>query len=86
MARKPAVEGRKKKDETSARAHSDYADNGNTPDAAPRETGDYCDPVKHVTGRGNASKGPYKKQGGAGHGDNYGAREERAKSNDKPED
>jgi len=59
-----------------ARKHGEYAED----DAAgakprPREKGDYEDPGKSVTGAGNASKGPWKEQGGAGHGENYGARD-----------
>jgi hypothetical protein len=61
-----------------AREHSEYAEEGrNTGEPRPREEGDYCDPVKDLTGRGNASKGPWKEQGGAGEGDNYGARDKR---------
>ena len=66
-----------------ARRHSEYADDGRQPEAEPEETGDYCDPVKDLTGRGNASKGPWKQQGGAGHGENYGARDDRAKPDRK---
>jgi hypothetical protein len=50
-----------------AREHSDYAEG--KPSGAkprPREKGD-CG--------GNAGKGPWKEQGGAGHGEDYGARD-----------
>lgn len=64
-------------DSVPAREHSPYADEDNPEsEARPREKGDYDDPVKRQTGRGNASKGPWKDQGGAGHGENYGARED----------
>jgi hypothetical protein len=59
----------------SAREHSPYAEDRQKDTAKPADLGDYCDPVKHVVGRGNASSGPYKEQGGEGHGDNYGARQ-----------
>jgi hypothetical protein len=58
-----------------AREHSGYADG--KPSGAkprPREKGDYEDPGKPITG-GNAGKGPWKEQGGAGHGEDYGARD-----------
>jgi hypothetical protein len=76
MVRRLAKTRRHKFTPTPARAHSDYADDGYMPPARPHENGDYHDPVKYFTGRGNASKGPYRQQGGAGHGDNYGARKE----------
>lgn len=59
-----------------ARDHGDYA-KGETEAADPRarEKGDYHDPGKRLTGRGNASKGPWKEQGGAGHGEDYGGRD-----------
>ena len=59
-----------------AREHGEYAE-GEAADAEPRprEAGDYDDPVKRLTGAGNASKGPWKEQGGAGHGEDYGARD-----------
>jgi hypothetical protein len=62
-----------------ARENSEYAKDGRPVEAEPREKGDYEDPGKGRTGKGNASKGPWKDQGGAGHGSNYGAREERPK-------
>ncbi len=58
--------------ELPAREHSQYAEDGHEPDAKPREKDDDQDPIKRETGRGNASKGPWKEQGGAGHGENYG--------------
>ncbi len=64
----------KRKDETPARENSKYAKDEKPPPVRPEEKGDYCDPVKDVTGRGNASKGPWKEQGGAGHPSQYGAR------------
>jgi hypothetical protein len=64
----------KRKDELPARENSKYAKDKKSPPVHPEEKGDYCDPVKDVTGRGNASKGPWKEQGGAGHPSDYGAR------------
>jgi hypothetical protein len=59
-----------------ARDHSAYAeDEGSGAEPRPREQGDHQDPGKRLTGQGNASKGPWKEQGGAGHGENYGARD-----------
>ena len=58
-----------------AREHSKYAGDDGAPESRPREEGDYLDPGKRLTGRGNASKGPWKDQGGAGHGEDYGARD-----------
>jgi hypothetical protein len=59
-----------------ARAHGDYAeDEASGSEPRPREEGDYHDPGKRLTGPGNASKGPWKEQGGTGHGENYGARD-----------
>ncbi len=66
----------------SAHEHSEYAKDHRKPDAEPEERGDYCDPVKTLTGRGNASKGPWKQQGGAGYGRDYGARKDQAKPED----
>jgi hypothetical protein len=58
-----------------ARDHGDYVeDEASGPEPRPREEGDYHDPGKRLTGPGNASKGPWKEQGGTGHGENYGAR------------
>ncbi len=59
-----------------AREHSEYAGSQDSEaEARPHEKGDYRDPNKRVTGRGNASKGPWKEQGGAGEGENYGSRD-----------
>lgn len=59
-----------------AREHSDYAESEtNAGEPRPREKGDYHDPGKRLTGEGNASKGPWKEQGGAGHGEDYGGRD-----------
>ena len=59
-----------------ARKHGEYAEDGAPePKPRPREKGDYEDPGKGITGHGNASKGPWKEQGGAGHGEDYGARD-----------
>ena len=58
-----------------AREHSEYAEG--KPSGAkprPREKGDHEDPSKRLTG-GNAGKGPWKEQGGAGEGEDYGARD-----------
>jgi hypothetical protein len=69
-----------REDETvPARENSDYAKGDRPTDVRPHEKGDYEDPSKRQTGRGNASKGPWADQGGAGHGSNYGAREKRPK-------
>jgi hypothetical protein len=62
------------KKELPAREHSEYGEDDVREPPHPREEGDDQDPVKRVTGQGNASKGPYKEQGGEGHGENYGAR------------
>ena len=63
------------KDDT-AREHGDYTeDESSGAEPRPREKGDYQDPGKRLTGPGNASKGPWKEQGGAGHGEDYGARD-----------
>ncbi len=63
------------KDDT-ARQHGQYAeDEASGTEPRPREKGDYHDPGKHLTGSDNASKGPWKELGGAGHGENYGARD-----------
>ena len=65
-----------------AREHSEYAegDGSSRAEPRPRERGDHQDPGKRQTGPGNASKGPWKEQGGAGHGENYGARDEEPSS------
>lgn len=64
------------KKEMPARDHSEYGeDDVRDPPQPHEEDGNEHDPVKRVTGKGNASKGPYKEQGGAGHGENYGARD-----------
>lgn len=64
------------KDGDPAREHGQYAeDDAPQPKPRPREKGDYEDPGKDITGPGNASKGPWKEQGGVGHGENYGARD-----------
>ena len=69
-----------RQDETGpAREHSDYAKGDRPTKARPHEKGDYDDPSKRQTGRGNASKGPWADQGGAGESSNYGAREKRPK-------
>lgn len=68
--------------EGTAREHSEYAegDASSRAEPRPRERGDHEDPGKDLTGPGNASKGPWKEQGGAGHGENYGARDEEPSS------
>lgn len=63
-------------DGDTAREHSEYAkDDATGAKPRAREKGDYDDPGKGITGPGNASKGPWKEQGGAGHGENYGGRD-----------
>jgi hypothetical protein len=68
-----------------AREHSPYAGDETGRPANPGERGDYCDPVKEIVGRGNASHGPWREQGGAGHGENYGAREKSGNPLEKKE-
>lgn len=63
----------KRKDDLPARENSKYAKDTKSRQTRPAEKGDYCDPVKDVIGRGNASKGPWKEQGGAGYPPHYGA-------------
>ena len=71
-------------DGDTAREHGEYAkDDAARAKSRPREKGDYDDPGKDVTGAGNASKGPWKEQGGVGHGENYGAREKETRGTDK---
>jgi hypothetical protein len=74
----PAEDDRKSDAEgVNAREHSEYAGSDDSEaEARPHEKGDYRDPNKRVTGRGNASKGPWKEQGGAGQGENYGSRDQ----------
>jgi hypothetical protein len=66
-------------DTVPAREHGEYAKGDRPTKVRPHEKGDYDDPVKEQTGRGNASKGPWADQGGSGEGSNYGAREKRPK-------
>lgn len=79
-SRKPAPDRDRDDEKLPARENSDYARGGRPVDIRPHEKGDDEDPSKDQTGRGNASKGPYADQGGAGHGSNYGAREKRPKA------
>lgn len=83
MAPKSTVDGRTiPPSDTPAREHSSYGGEPSKSKPQPREKGDYNDPVKRETGRGNASKGPWKDQGGTGHGENYGARKDDDRSAD----
>ncbi|WP_125461597.1 MULTISPECIES: hypothetical protein [Rhodomicrobium] len=72
-------------EELPARENSPYAGERSKAKPQPRERGDYDDPVKRQTGRGNASKGPWEDQGGAGHGENYGARKSDPSGQDGPD-
>lgn len=68
-----------------AREHGAYAeDEASSPEPRPHEKGDFQDPRKRETGAGNASKGSWKDQGGAGHGEDYGARDKTPKSGGEP--
>ena len=68
-------------EDDAARERAQYAeDETSGAQPRPREKGDYQDPGKHLTGSGNASKGPWKEQGGAGYGENYGARDRDGRS------
>lgn len=68
-----------------AREHGAYGED-DTSSAKPRphEKGDFQGLGKRLTGAGNANKGAWKDQGGAGHGENYGARDKTPKSSGKP--
>jgi hypothetical protein len=76
-SRHPAKDKDREDETLPARDNSDYAKGGQPTNVRPHEKGNYEDPSKAQTGRGNASKGPWKDQGGAGHGSNYGSREKR---------